>query len=81
MKNGILYADLTHEWPAVQKKTMDKPHKNTVMVTVLSSEPFVNGLRMLLKSDKVHKGKSLQIMTMCKISQLEPILLKVKVSL
>ena len=27
------------------------------MVTVLSSEPFVNGLRMLLNSDEVHKGK------------------------
>jgi len=52
-----------------------------LMVTVLSTEPFVNGLCTLLNSDKIYKGKSLQNMTLGKISQLEQILVKVKVSL
>jgi hypothetical protein len=80
MKIGILYADLIFEESAVQKKTMDKLHKNTVMITVLSSDPFVNGLCMLFSSDEVYKGKSLLNMTLVKTSQLEPILVKVKVS-
>jgi hypothetical protein len=81
MKIGILYTDLTFEWSAFQKNTTDKPHKNTLMVTVLSTEPFVNGLCTLFTSDEVYKGKSLQNMTPGKISQLEQILVKVKVSL
>jgi hypothetical protein len=81
MKIGILYADLISEWLAVQKKTTDKLHKNTIIVIEPLSEAFVNGLCTLLNSDEVYKGKSLQNMTLGKISQLEPILVKVKVSL
>ena len=80
MKIGILYVDLIFEWSAVQEKTTDNLHKNTVIVTESSSEPFVNGLCTLLNSDEVYKGKSLQNMTLGKVSQLEPILVKVKVS-
>jgi hypothetical protein len=80
MKIGILYAGLINEWSGVQKKTTDKPHKNTLVVTESSSGPFVNGPCILFNSDKVYKGNSLQNMTLAKISQPEQILVKVKVS-
>ena len=61
MKIGILYADLIFEWLAVQKKTTDKLHKNIVIVTGPSSEPFVNGQCTLPNTEEVYKGNLCRI--------------------